>query len=724
MTNTNHIRSPRASASATCAVESKEFSLLRITARSEAVTEVMIYGMIGGGLWGDSVSAQSLVESIRGARASELRIHINSEGGVVADGFAIYNALLAHPARKVVVIDGQACSIASLIAMAGDEVQAFSSSLMMIHSPYAAAMGNAESFRQAADALDTNAEAMLPAYVRKAGKEREIRSMLRDGVDHWFTAAEAVKFGLVDRIVDAEEQFDDQARAVALTSYVAAIAKAPAPIAAAIRGCLLAAVSPGAFANLPFDGREAVLSHIEDLDMQKSLRAYAAAGIPSPASNAAPAGQSAAVDPMEALRQRNASIVGISEGFADVPAVREFTVRALADPSMTLEQYQSRILSVMGSNATPLQSGQYREPAAAARAGDDFVSAASDALVLAAGLPVAKPHPGARDLGGSSVVAIANLCLSRAGVTASGSRSPIQAALTTSDFPMILENSIAKALRNGYEVEPRTFEAWTRLVQVTDFRDQARPILGSAPDFKLVLEEGEYEEGSLTEDKALPYRVAKYGRIITLSWETLKNDDLGAFLRVVPALGQAAARKEADLVYEPFAEDSGAGPLMQDGQRLFHADHKNLAANQAALDVAALSAGRVLLRRQTAVGGGILNLSPRYLLVAPEHESAAEVLLAASGRGLTQGTDSKLVADWMSKLELVVESRLSSAAAYLLTSPEQVDTFERAHLEGERVPEVIEETGFSRDIQRWRARHTCGGRWLDWRGAVRIPFAG
>lgn len=702
------------------------YSLLRVSARSTSIAEVMIYGLIGGGLWGDSISAQALVESIRSIQASELHVRINSDGGVVSDGFAIYNALRSHSARKVIWIDGQACSIASLIAMAGDEVVAFSSSLFMVHAPSTVAAGHAESFRQAADMLDTNAEAMLPAYVRKVGKADRVRSMLRDGLDHWFTAQEAADFGFVDRIADVPAGVSDDARAVALTSYVSAIAKAPAPVVAALRGRIVATVSEGAFSQLPPDGRAAVISQIEDPEMQNNLlRISANAGGPAGAAVAAPA---APIDPLEALRQRNTSIVGISEAFRDIPAVAAFTVRALADPAMTLEQYQAKILGLVGNGATPLASSfsGNREHAEPRRDGDDFIAAATDALAIRSGLAIQNPHPGARDLSGTSVLAIANLCLSRAGTAASNAtgRGVIQAAMTTSDFPAILENSVARALRRGYEVEPRTYEAWTRLVLVEDFRDQARPILGSAPEFKHVGELGEYEEGSLTEDAALPYAVEKYGRIVSLSWEALKNDDLSAFMRVVQGLGQAAGRKEADLVYSSFLENSGAGPVMQGGQFLFHADHKNLAASQTGVNVEALSAGRVLLRRQTAVGGGVLNLSPRYLLVSPEHESAAEVLLAASARAMSQGADNKLVTEWMSKLELVVEARLNSSAIYLLTSPEQVDTYERAHLNGERVPDVIEEQPFKVDAQSWRARHTCGGRWLDWRGAVKIPISG
>jgi hypothetical protein len=300
----------------------------------------------------------------------------------------------------------------------------------------------------------------------------------------------------------------------------------------------------------------------------------------------------------------------------------------------------------------------------------------------------------------------------------------IKAAMTTSDFPLILENALGKMLRAGFENEPRSHEAWTRFVTVEDFREQKRPILGSAPELLPVLEGAEYTYGSLDEDRAVPYTVGKFGRMVRLTWEALINDDLSAFARMTAALGQAAARAEADKIYAPFADNAGAGPAMQDAVNLFHATHGNLASSATALDAAALGAARVLLRRQTAVGGGQLNLVPRFLLVAPEHEQAAEVLLAASARAMSQGAENALVASWIASLTLVVEARLSDDAAYLLAAPTQIDTVERAWLEADNGPVILEEDGFNTDDRTYKVRHVFGSRWLDWRGVVKVPISG
>lgn len=433
---------------------------------------------------------------------------------------------------------------------------------------------------------------------------------------------------------------------------------------------------------------------------------------------------------MRQLRERNERISAMANPLLSDERIRDYTMQALADPTVTPEDFGQRALAILAQGREPLgsygMSKMHASGGTPAGAGD-FVAAAGDALAIRAGIKVSKPHPGAGDLQGMSLTEIMHACVRRSGDDRGfGARTGgnlVKAALSTSDFPGILENSLSKALRNGFETEPATFEAWTRKVEVPDFKAQQRPILGSAPGLLKVLEGAEYTFGALDEDKAVPYSVAKFGRLVQLTWEAMVNDDLGAFLRMTQALGQAAARAEGDAVYSTFAENAGAGPTMQDGVTLFDAAHGNVAASASSIDADALGAARVLLRRQTAVGGGVLNLVPRYLLVAPEHEQAAETLLAAAARSLSQGSNNALVPAWLAKLELVVEARLDDGAFYVLTSPDSVDTFERAWLELDNGPVITEEDGFNVDAKTYKVRHVFGGRWLDWRGAVKVPIA-
>lgn len=366
--------------------------------------------------------------------------------------------------------------------------------------------------------------------------------------------------------------------------------------------------------------------------------------------------------------------------------------------------------------------GGYGRRGSGANSGDDFRAAAVDAILGRAGVNLGKRHPAAGDVDGS-VLEIARTCISRAGKTVHGS-SPeliVRGAQSTSDFPLILGDVMHKATRHGYEQEPASHRQWVRTQEVPDFRDQHRPILGSAPDLEQVNEGGEYHHGALDEDST-SYRVYKFGKIVSLTWEALVNDNLSAFVRIQPSMGQAARRKEADTVYDLLAENSNLGPTMQDNVVLFHVDHGNLATS-GAFNAATLGAARALLRKQTAVGGGYMSLVPRFMIVPAELETSAEILLASATRVLTSTTEAD-TPQWIAQLALIVEPRLPTGALYLAADSAQIDTVELGLLsENIGGPFLEEEREFSRDVYRWKVRHVFGAKVLDWRGLVKVPIA-
>lgn len=136
---------------------------------------------------------------------TQINLYINSQGGSVLEGTAIYNQLKRHTANKTVYIDGFACSIASIIAMAGDEIVMPKNTLMMIHNLWTYAMGNAAELRKAADDLDVINAAGRQAYLEKAGnklKEDELIAMMDK--ETWLTADDCIKYGLADRYAEQE----------------------------------------------------------------------------------------------------------------------------------------------------------------------------------------------------------------------------------------------------------------------------------------------------------------------------------------------------------------------------------------------------------------------------------------------------------------------------------------------------------------------------------------
>jgi len=173
-----------------------------IEAKADAdEAEILIYDVVG---W-PFIEASTFVRDLSAIKAKTITLRINSPGGDVFDGTAIFNALRAHPARIVTRIEGLAASIASVLALAGDEVQAYSNTIFMIHNSWTFAVGDQNVLREVADILEQLDGNILDAYYGKtqSGK-RELKQMMND--ETWFTAKEAKERGFVDTVIDGQAQ--------------------------------------------------------------------------------------------------------------------------------------------------------------------------------------------------------------------------------------------------------------------------------------------------------------------------------------------------------------------------------------------------------------------------------------------------------------------------------------------------------------------------------------
>lgn len=187
-----------------------------------AVLELYIYGDVEGDgydWWRDEVirsetSANTFREELAAhPDVTQINIYINSYGGSVFEGTAIYNQLKRHPAHKTVYVDGFACSIASVIAMAGDEVVMPRNALMMVHNMMMGVCGNAAELRKVADDLDKINEAGREAYLQKSGDKltSEVIAQLEDD-ETWLTAEECIRYGLADRYAEADADMSQAAQ--------------------------------------------------------------------------------------------------------------------------------------------------------------------------------------------------------------------------------------------------------------------------------------------------------------------------------------------------------------------------------------------------------------------------------------------------------------------------------------------------------------------------------
>lgn len=172
-----------------------------IKAKGKSAAEILLYEDIGAGLFGGVTAKQFAADLKALGPVENIDVRINSYGGDVFDGLAIYRQIVDHKARVVTHVDGVAASIASVIAMAGDEIRISESGFLMVHAAWAVALGNADDLRTMANLLDTTTATLRDVYVARTGQSAERVSSWM-AAETWLTAAEAVEHGFANSIVD------------------------------------------------------------------------------------------------------------------------------------------------------------------------------------------------------------------------------------------------------------------------------------------------------------------------------------------------------------------------------------------------------------------------------------------------------------------------------------------------------------------------------------------
>jgi len=182
--------------------------------------------------WG--IGPQQIIDAMKSAGdVSSIELRLNSIGGNIFDGAAIYNLLKDHPAPVTAIVDGLAASMGSLIAMAGDRIVVGEASWMMLHRVRGGIWGNAEEMIEFADLLDRMTGELSAIYQARAGKDSEtVEGWIR--AETWFSADEAIAAGLADeKSADAERSGLAALAGIDLAAY--GIGRAPAAVRAAAR---------------------------------------------------------------------------------------------------------------------------------------------------------------------------------------------------------------------------------------------------------------------------------------------------------------------------------------------------------------------------------------------------------------------------------------------------------------------------------------------------------
>lgn len=656
-----------------------------IQAKANNKAEVWIYDEIGA--WG--VSARQFAQEVKAlGDVKHIDVRIHSPGGDVFEGMAIYNLLKNHPAIVHAHIDGLAASMASVIAMAADVIHMPENAMMMIHKPWGIQGGDADDMRQYADLLDKVEDSLTSAYVKKSGKsEDEVKVLLKS--ETWYTGAEAVQAGFADQLTEtlkAVASLQSQ-RMQEFTNMPEALKALLSP-----KGTAAPAAKPAA-----------------------ALAAPVAAPAPQAAPQPAPAQPAAQID-MAAIKAqlqadesaRRTSIQAVFAGFDQHAALMS---ECMLDMNVNASDAKDKLLKALGAGTTATGSAHIH-----ASNGQIITDSLRNAIEARASISAIEQD---NRFNGYTLMEMARASLVHHGVGIAGmDRMGIVGMAFThssSDFGNLLADVAHKSMLKGYEEAQETFQLWTSKGILTDFREASRVDLSTFPSLDRVPEGAEYKYGSVG-DNGEKIMLATYGKLFSITRQSIINDDLSALTRIPKIMGRAAIRSIGDLVYAVLT----GNPKMADGKTLFHADHKNIVGS-APLSIATISAAMTGMRLQKDKSA-TLDIRPKHLLTSVANEATAKALLLAEFDPAL--ADAKVPNPVRNMLDVISDPRLDDAnvnASFMTADPGMYDTIEVAYLDGNDKPYIEQQEGFTRDGAAFKVRIDAGVAPLSWRTMVKMP---
>lgn len=395
--------------------------------------------------------------------------------------------------------------------------------------------------------------------------------------------------------------------------------------------------------------------------------------------------------------------------------------KKLVDGEVALDDAMRRIneWQVAADEATPTRSAH------SATIVDDTVDrfhrGAEQALLLRSGMRARGDGELADEFTGMTLRELAREYLVRhnvdtrglGGMDLAGRALTFRAPHAIGDFPLILGNVANKAMMRGYEEAGETFQIWTSVGVLTDFKVADRVDLNAFPSLAVVPEGAEYTYATMGERRE-QVQLATYGRMFSITRQALINDDLMAFTRIPQRMGRAAIRTVGNLAYAVIT----ANAAMADGTALFHADHSNLAGSGGAPTVASIDTGRAAMATQTDRGSSAvaLNIRPAYVLVPVVLQGTVQVLMESE----FDPAKTQRVPNHVRGLAgVVADARLdtdSTTAWYLAANPAQTDTVEVSYLEGNQAPVLERQPGFTVDGVEFKVRIDAAVKALAWEG--------
>lgn len=619
--------------------------------------DIHIYDEIG--YWG--ITAKTFVSDLKAiSDATSINLHINSPGGDVFDGIAIYNALKGLGIPITAYVDGLAASMASVIAMVGNPVIMPANAMMMIHKPWGASSGDANAMRDYADLLDKVESVLIPAYVEKTGKTPEaVAAMLED--ETWLTGTECVAHGFADQVTES-------VRAMA---------------------CIES-------------------KRIEEFEyMPESLKGM----ITSPKAS------------ITGAAPEQDRINGIKDLFAMFGGKHDsLKMQCLEDAGCTKEKAKDILMAHLGRQSSPSAKVDLSYDHIYAGNGNITGDGIRQGLYARLGHERAeRGNPYA--MMSLFEMAQASLADRGISTNAFGSRSQIvNQAFThsSSDFSHILAGGAEKSVLTGWQNSGETFQQWTKAGSLSNFHEAKRVGINGFSELRQVREGAEYKYAT-TSDSGVPISLATYGEIFSITRQAIINDDLNQLTTIPAAMGRAASRTVGQLVYLALIANpkftDGKNLYHADHKNLLalDMDMEGLNAARKAMRLQEDANGNPLNVTPSfiIVPAALEGAANRAIL-------SSSSLFPVDGSG-TANQNPGIVNVVKDMAQVIVEPRLDKydPKEWYVAAAQGMDTIEVAYLDGMDTPYLEQQEGFTVDGIAWKVRIDAGVTALDYRGLVK-----
>ncbi len=721
--------------------DNKKFWSFSLKDNSKDVGELLIYGDISNYSWyGDEVTPREFNDELKAlGDISTLDVRINSNGGDVFAGQAIYSMLKRHKAFVKVFIDGIAASAASLIAMCGDEIIMPSNSMMMLHKPWTCVCGNSDDLTKAADTLLTIEESVIEAYVNKTGLDKDkVKEILSN--ESYFTAKQCKELNLCDTIEDTEVSMsinDSYLNVNGINIDMSLLGNAKNNKSNTNNN------KSNRDTRFKNTNERVKNMNLETLCKQVGLdyKALSEAGLSDSAIKAmildvqSASGQnknkddkqnnvkSSSSDDVKAAKEQERERINTINSLCSEFNVEDSKREELINSNKGVNDVNEVIVNMLKERNKPITQNR-SDISVISEERDKVINSATVGIMLRGGM-APKNAQDAQEFRAMSLRDIAIDVLSRAGVSNPHRLSDdelFKMSMTPdSAFTSILDNTVGSVLRETYQEETTTYQHWCGVGSNKDFKATNHFRLSEADELERITQNGE-----VTFDKAKDEKVTKqvlsYGKAWNFTREAMINDQLDVLIKLPRLYTNSAKRGRNKLVYKLLCSNG----LIFDGKALFeNTTHKNLATTKGAVSKETLSEGRKKMRLQKDIRGkAVLNITPAWLLCSADMETTAETFLNSVAD--PSGDNPSVANVFYKKLQLIVDAELdnydSGKAWYLAANGKLVDTIEVVYLNGRQEPIIESAVGTAATGQlgqSFRIIDDFGVAALDYKGLFR-----